>query len=55
MKSSISSNGNEVQIILEPENPLEVAIVSAMNTYSKDAKVTTDENRTIVINITTKP
>ena len=53
MKTKIESTENKIKIILEPENTLEIAIISSMNLYDSRTEVykTSEDNfLTLIIN-----
>ena len=53
MKTTITSNGKQVDVILEGENPLEQAIINNIDLYKQSISVYRDDNNRLNIHINT--
>ena len=54
MKTVITSNGKQVNVLLEGENPLEMAIIDNIDLFRQKVNVFRDDNHKLNIHINTE-
>ena len=54
MKTTITSNGKQVDVILEAENPLETAITNAIDLFKQNVTVSRPEDGKLALHINTE-